>query len=95
MSFDDLSPAHIVRPIVPLDENVRENGLNDAARLVLVEDDHAIDRPESRDNNRAIHLRVYRPSGPLLRVTEESLFNPTINASPWARANSRYLTWPR
>ena len=95
MRFDDIASTHIVRPIVPLNENVRQDRLDERPRLVLVKDDDSIDGAQSGKDRRAIALRIDRPAGPLIRSTEESLFRPITKASPWARANSRYRTWPR
>ena len=66
VGFDDLASAHIVRPIVALDENMRENRFNERARFVFVENNDAIDGAQSGENNGAVHLRVDRPSGALV-----------------------------
>ena len=62
VSFDDLASTHVVRPIVALDENMRENRFDERARFVF-EDNDAIDGAQSGENNGAVHLRVDRPSG--------------------------------
>ena len=61
--FDDLASTHIMRPIMALDENMRENRFDESARFVFVEDDDAVNGAESREDNGAIHLVVDRPSG--------------------------------
>ena len=61
--FDDLAPTHVMRPIMPLDEHMRENRFDERARLVFVEDNDAIDGTQSGENNGAVHFRVDRPSG--------------------------------
>ena len=47
---------------MPLDEHMRENRLDERARLVFVEDDDAINGAQSGEDNGAVHFLVDRPS---------------------------------
>ena len=62
MRFDNIASTHIVRPIMPLDENVRQDGLDERSRLVLVKDNDSIDGAQSGKDYRAIALRIDRPA---------------------------------
>ena len=55
--FDDLAPTHVMRPIMPLDEHMRENRFDERARLVFVEDNDAIDGTQSGEDNGAVRFR--------------------------------------
>lgn len=63
MRFDDIATTHIVRPIVPFNENVRQDRLDERPRLVLVKDDDSIDGAQRGQDRRAIALRIDRPAG--------------------------------
>ena len=58
MRFDDIASTHIVRPIVSLDENMRQNGLDQSPRLVLVKNNYSIDSAQSGKDRRAVALRI-------------------------------------
>jgi hypothetical protein len=60
--FDDVASAHIVRPIVSLDENMRQDRLDELPRLIFVEDDNTIDSAQCRKHGCAIAFGVDRPS---------------------------------
>jgi hypothetical protein len=62
MRFDNVASTHIVRPIMPLYENVRQDGLDERPRLVLVKEDDTIDGTKRGKDRRAIALRIDRPA---------------------------------
>ncbi len=63
VTFDNFAPAHIVRPVATLDENMRKNCFDQGAWFVLVKDDYAINSAQSCENRSAVSLAVDRSSG--------------------------------
>ena len=66
VSLNDIASAHVMRPIMTFDENMREYYFNERARFVFIEDDDALNRTQRRENCGTISFRVYRSSRSLI-----------------------------